>query len=149
MSLWQPYSKPCASRLWFDITTNHKNHMAPVCPTKHVHMITFYIWLLTSSSHKCSVLWTLVLVHIRIVYIWFPSCNPEQKKEEEKKGGTAVSFLDHECIQLGGPIETIEVFLKGMEEALISIKTVNMLLNWFWKMQVSLRYWSSTFLRIF
>ena len=40
-----------------------------------------FIWLLTSSSHKCSILGILILVHVGIVYIWFPSCNPEQKRE--------------------------------------------------------------------
>lgn len=75
----------------YEITTDRKNHMAPVCPTKHVHMITFYIWLLNSSSHECSKLCSLVLVHIWIVYIW-------TKEGGRKKVGTP-PFLDLECAQ--------------------------------------------------
>ena len=74
--------------------------MAPACPTIHVHVIMFYMWLLTSSSDQGPIWRTLLLLHIGIIYIWFPSCNLEQKREEGKKVGTVLLFLDHECIKV-------------------------------------------------
>lgn len=142
--------KALASRLSCEIPTNHKNHMAPVCPTKHMHMIRFYIWLLTSSSNKCSILWALVLIHTWIVYIWFPSYQPEQMREEGKKVCTVLLFLGLKYIQKfhGWPQgETLEVFLKSVGEVLESIKAVSMLLNQLSEKHL-LSYWRLAFMCI-
>lgn len=96
----------------FEIITNHKNHMTPVCPTKHVHMITFYTWVVKSSLHVCSKLWILVLAHVRIVCIWFPSCNPEQKRGEGEKVSTVFPFLGgNSVVKQGLGAESFPIFL--------------------------------------